>query len=244
MLCATLTKEIGFACDSVKTVTGVDAFRITTPVDFIDGSPFSFYVFEEDGRITATDNGNTLFHLFSRGILESDTSRQLIGISNLTDRFCLSLSDSGEIRTEAAIHQRSEVMNLFLEFAYSLKTWETERITQTSCQAKLLDEVEEALKLWKPNMKLEKAPSIMGASGKKYQFDFALGDQLIDAITPDSRTTGSRLRKIFDIARENDDADILIVIDNREDAKSAQIERAILSEAAQVINFTDLAHAA
>ena len=240
MLCHSFISKIGFDCRLTKSLNGGDALHITTPIDLLDGTPFSFYI-AEDGIESDlfTDNGDTLFHLMSCGLV-GDNRNSWKALKAIAINNNLLLNDEGEISSRANKSDYSFAIADMLSFACALKVWQEDRIGQHANSMLFIDEVELALKTWKPARIISRKPSAQGLSEKKYEFDFLFGDYLVDAMTPNGRATGAKLRKLLDVQRGPQDIKSMIVIDDRFNPDLALIEGNILGSITEVIAYTDI----
>lgn len=238
MLCEELTQDLGFDCSLVE-AEELAGFHFTTPVDFADGTPISFYVHPSENFINVSDGGETVFHLLSCGLI-SDERKTWKGLSRVAEKAGFSLRETGEIELTFPAEQKRHFLPKSLELAYACKSWEEERIGRNLNDLFFVDEVEAALLAWKPNQQISKNPKIYGYSKKPYEFDFGFDGTLIDAIKPSPQSTAHKLRKVLDIQKGPSDTAMLFVIDDRENHEKAEMERDLIGGIAKAMLYSDL----
>ena len=239
MLCETLIKNLGFDCEILEGPSS-EGLRIMTPVDFQDGTPFYFYIQEhKDGNLLITDEGETLFHFISSGLVTNE-SRSWKSLKNIADKSHFNLSENGCFIAFPNQDQKAVFMGRALELGFLLKEWESERLGKNINDIFFVDEVEMALRAWKPGAEIIKRPKVVGYSKKEYEFNFNLDGILIDALQPNSRSTGSKLRKILDIQQGPYGPDMLFVLDDRTDPLKARTERDLIGGLTKAIFYSDL----
>lgn len=239
MLCQSLIEELGFICTAVDTHSQ-SAFRLTTPVDFADGQPISFYIEQlNNGYSCIKDGGEIIFHLLNTGLLNNER-KSWRSIGNIAEKHQFNLAESGEFNTYFRTDNRPSFLNQALGFAYSLKQWEQERLGRGLDDLFFVDEVEIALRAWKPNSEITKKPSLAGYSRKSYIFDLKMDDLLVDTLKPHSRSTASKLRKILDIQKGPFIAPMLFIVDDRENTEKAKTERDIIGGISKAMLFSDI----
>ena len=85
-----------------------------------------------------------------------------------------------------------------------------------------------------------KKPQIAGYSKRTYEFDFSFDGALVDAIKPSPQSTGHQLRKVLDIQKGPAITDMLFVIDDRDNAEKAEMERDLIGGVTKAMLYTDL----
>src|SRR5262245_35997308 len=97
MSCDGLLERLGFECREV----GNETISVGTPFVFADGEPINFYLVDRQGKVSISDNADTLMHLAGVGIDISDR-RRWTGIRQIMDSFGIELTEWGEITSSAS----------------------------------------------------------------------------------------------------------------------------------------------
>jgi len=228
--CSELPSIFGFECASVDTYRGGTALFVGLPFVYSDGEPVPLYVETEGDRIRFFDNGDTLFHMAAIGLDVSDR-RRWRPFHTIAAKYGVSLKDDGEFESWDRAANAPTAFARFLSTMLAAAEWERENIGLPADAHWLIDEVEFYLHAWKPKAKLDKLVSVDGFTGRAYEFDFRLDDELIDVIPASATATGGELRKLLDIRRMsgNRDIGIRVVIDDRRDPNRADNEAKIIS---------------
>lgn len=239
MLCQSLYEEIGLDCQLIERGESA-AIRVMTPVDFSDGAPFYFYMQElSNGYSIITDDCDSIFHFQALGLINCER-KSWRGITTLAERHGFTLSESGELAVTFETKNRSLYLSKALEIGYALKVWEQDRLGKDLIDLFFVDEVEMALRSWKPDIEIIKKPSVAGYSKRTYDFDLGFDDLLIDAIKPNARSTGTKLRKILDVQKGASGAEMLFIVDDRDNADRARMERDLIGGIAKAMLFSHL----
>lgn len=234
--CESLFARMGFECRERS--PGV--YRVFTPLSFCDGEPIGLYFIQKSDTVHVSDNANTLFHLRSVGMDVSDRKKWK-GIRQIVENFGIKLRDSGEVTAFASTTGAADLVSRYMAAMLSVADLERETFGITAEVSTYIDEVEEHLKMWKPDLDLILRPMVTGHSGRVHNFHFQFGDELIEAARPHSNRTGSILRKAADIQNSANPFQIMVVMDDREDPDRARAESDILMTMVKVLPFTRLA---
>jgi len=83
---------------------------------------------------------------------------------------------------------------------------------------------------------------VQGFSGRPLKFHFQIANQYIDAIQPNGISTGSELRKIVDLKTGSamQESEVLVIVDDRANPKSAKQEIDIIGRVAKAWPMTSL----
>jgi hypothetical protein len=235
--CEALFARMGFECRQ----RSAGVYRVFTPLTFADGEPIGLY-FQEDGTtVRVSDNANTLFHLRGRGI-DLDSRKKWKGLTQIVSSFGMKLEESGEVTGLEMADGAAGLVARYLGAMLAIADFERDKIGLGPELSEYIDEVETHLRLWKPTEKLERGVYVTGHSGRVHEFHFKLAEDLIEAARPQSRRTGSILRKAVDVQNSSTPAKkIIVVIDDREDEEQARVEADILGTIANVLPFSRLA---
>jgi hypothetical protein len=230
MNCTELSDLFGVECAPLETLRGGKAMFVGTPFLFADGEPVPLYVETDGDRIRFFDNGDVLFHMAAMGLDVSDR-RRWGPFRTIAAKYGVALRDDGEFETWEHSANAPAGFARFLSTLLATAEWERENIGLPADAHLLIDEAELYLRAWKPKAPFEKAVSVGSFTGKTYDFDFRIDNELIDVISASPTATGSELRKLLDVRRvsENAEIEIRVVIDDRRDAKRADNEAKIIS---------------
>ncbi|MCP4597510.1 DUF1828 domain-containing protein [Neptuniibacter sp.] len=241
MNCCNFLQAIGFVYEKVDTISGSPALRVTLPISSHDGEPFKLLLISlPEGKVVISDDGG-IIHLLSGEGISMSGHRRWSSLESLADSFDIELLQSGELK--ATYEHMDEVQYFFgdwLRFCSEVVKWQEERLLLDEGQVALVDEVELLLKAWKADLPIVKSFKVKGLSTQEHEFDFKLGDQLIDTISPNGRTTGSKLRKVLDIRSTNEDVDVMLIMDDRAQPEKAKYEIGILGSIVQVMKMSTL----
>lgn len=230
MNCTELSDLFGVECTALETLRGGKALFVGTPFLFTDGEPMPFYLEAEGDRIRFFDNGDVLFHMAAMGLDVSDR-RRWGPFRTIAAKYGVVLKDDGEFETWERSTNAPAGFARFLSTLLATAEWERDNIGLPADAHLLIHEAELYLKAWKPKAAFEKDVSVGSFTGKTYEFNFRIDNELIDVIGASPTATGSELRKLLDVRRvsENADVEIRVLIDDRRDPKRADNEAKIIS---------------
>ncbi|MBG1251940.1 DUF1828 domain-containing protein [Burkholderia pseudomallei] len=235
MNCADLFGALGFSCRKFSTGT----LAVGTPFSFADGDVIHFYLDEFGSSVRIRDNSDTLFHLSTVGLDVTDRKKWRF-FRQLAEAHGLQLEDSGELLGRAEIADLPDLVKRYVGTLLKVADYEREQRGMSDEAGQFLAEVEFYLRAWHIDRNIVAHPQIIGLSGRIHTFDFEYGDELVDAIRPNSNSTGSILRKAMDLADDENASRILVVMDDREDVERASAETAILSRMVSVVGMQQL----
>lgn len=247
--CEWLHSQAYLNCYTVETINGEQAICVQTHHRWLDNTPVTFYISPYGDKLLISDEGETLFHFNSVGLLSGKRSwRKVRELLSYTQSQIV-LEDDGEILCMVKPEFAAIALADYISALCMLIRYEQE-ITELPTEiVDFAEEVEFYLKAWKPNQSLQLSPKIKGISGHEYTFDFQLGSQIILAINPTPNAVGSAMRRIGDVLSggELDNRQILVIVDNRSDQlfeqQKAEEEISIISTLAKAIPFTNLVSA-
>jgi hypothetical protein len=170
----------------------------------------------------------------------TETKNTWRSIANMAETSGMELHETGALQTVVPAKQRTIAMHAALKLGFALAQWEAERLHHKLTDLFFVDEVEMALRAWKPNEKLERSHRVIGSTKKEYTFDLYFGETLVDALRPNARSTAYELRKLLDVQQGIYQREMLVILDNRSDADAAYRERDIIGGIAKAMLFTDL----
>lgn len=229
MTCSAIIASLGYECRELAD----NILEVDTAFSFADGEAMSFYVLQSGAGLVLSDNADALAHLLSVG-LPLRTSRSLSPIARLVGAHGVTLTPRGEIRTECRAPELGNGIARFLSALVEISRFERDRLGLSEAVVIFSDEVELYLRSWKPNAEITNAPSVIGATGGSYEFDFRMDDLVIDCIAAKGRSTGTLLRKASDVRARENAPGIMAVIDDRTDPEHAARESNILASSGLV----------
>lgn len=235
--CDWLQNTIGYSCRKVKdTVLAVDS-----PFSLVGGAPISFYLMEEGALLKISDNGDTLAHFESIGMRV--TSHRKRKIADTLRRHEIGLSKDGEVIGLSPFYSARDLLARYQAALLDVAAYQWELSKAPEKTAHFIDEVEMALRAWKPDVPLERSPKIKGGSRHEYEFDFKWGNKYVDAITPHPNATGALMRKIGDVVAGSfidEETVFQVIIDDRYDLLKAELEKSIITSMASGLMFSDI----
>lgn len=236
MICQELLSN-SMTCQVVSTARGQMQY-LSLPYHFSDGSCLSAYVIEQEHGYLVTDDGSTVFKIMCNDIDLSDR-RRWQPLKNIASRYGFDLNDSGSLRKQYAHDAVSDIPRELLLMMGELVNWEVSIHETGDYDLTLHTHVEELLiSIYRSQPESNKV--VTGPHGAKYSFDFYVGGTYIDAFKPHAITTGSKLRKLHDLARLDSEMRFLMVIDDRFDPDKASSEMGIFSDIASATLVTSL----
>lgn len=245
MNCSWLQSVIRYECNPCESVNGEPGLDVRTPFAWIDGEPIGFFVIDQGETILISDNGDTIFHFHSLGMLSGGKRSwgQIRSIASVRD---VHLSDEGEMYSLGNKENAEALVSNFIATLMSIADYQRDNAGISENINRFADEVELLLREWKPTEPLERGYKLTGLSRKEHQFDFRLGNKIISAVQPNAAATGSLMRKFGDIKGgiDSSDLELLAIIDDRHDAAKAEEEIKIVSSLVRAVPFSNLKKAA
>lgn len=244
--CQWLQQQAFSNCYQVKTISGEIAICVQTYHSWSDDSLLSFYILPCGDKLLITDEGESLFHFRTMGLLESKRSWRGIQDKLNSTKTDIQLEQDGEIFTLCSLESAAAAIADFTSALCALMHYERELLALPAETVELAEEVEHYLRMWKPHSQLIREPKVQGISGHCYTFDFQFDDQLILAISPTPNAVGSVMRKAGDVISGNDlnGRKVTVIVDNRSDQlfseHKAEEEIQIISALARAVPLTNL----
>lgn len=239
--CTRLMDSLGYSCRPVTLIGGEgQGLGVTTPFAFPDGDPISFYLINHDGgNYALSDNADTLMHLMNAGF-NLENRKRWRPFVEMAAQHGLTIRPTGEVRAEFPHEHLRDAITRFIAFALEVGNWQRDNFGMAENTHHLVQEVENYLRRWKPHAQVQRSIDVTGASKKHHHFDFLFGNQLIDAIRPNSNKTGAELRKIVDVNNGPNSIQTMVIIDDREHPDRAKDEMMILSAVTKVMPLSRL----
>lgn len=239
MICEQLTSLLGFECSPI-TESG-DIALISTPFRFDDGDALPVFVEMIGGMVRFFDDGGTLRHFIGRGV-KIENKRHATFLTNAAAKNGAKFTDFGEIEAWSSENEPGLAFSKFMASMLALTAWERDQRGVDTDASAFIEEVAMALRAWKPEASIEEGPMFEGISGRVYRLDFLIDGQAIVATGSHQNAVGSLLHRVIDIRGRiaNSDLEILVVIDDRQDASAASREASIVQSVATVMPFSAL----
>jgi hypothetical protein len=230
---ATLSTLLGISCEDLQEDGEVTV--LSTPFEFEDGDQLPIFVERMGSKIRFFDGGGLILHLLGRGVVLDD-HRKTRFIKMIAEPNEVVLNDMGELETWINANEAPLGFARFVSALLALVRWEHEQIGLVTDLSLLIDEVALCLRTLKPAAVFREAPEYVGISGASYKADFDFDGNAVLAINPHHSAVSSAAKKILDIraAPSNADLDVIVIIDDRRDAKNAKSEGLILGSVAKV----------
>lgn len=236
--CAWLRQILAYDCRPVSTLAGDPALEIGTPFSFADGTAIVFYLVDQGAHALLSDNGDTFAHLRAVGL---DPFRREMAIRNTLYPYGLALEPNGEIRALGPKNATAHIVATYISGLLAIAAQERGWLGVPATVNDFADDVEQYLRLWKPEEKLVKHPKLKGISRQEHVFDFMLGNELVDVITPSHQATGGLMRKLGDVlSAPGEHPKIRVIVDDRLDFDRAETERQIIGSMASAMLFSSL----
>ncbi|MDI1361521.1 DUF1828 domain-containing protein [Methylotenera sp.] len=230
---------LGFNCHILDDDSKVSL--IETPFRFFDGELVPIYTQEISNKIRLFDGGETILYYMQRG-LDLTKSQSLRFITNLIEPYGLKLTSDGDLEIYCDVGEIKEAFSNYIAAMSQLKSWEAEQEGVNSDINIFIQEVAMCFLAAFPNEDQYVSPEYLGISGHKYRFDFIHGNKAVFAVTPHHASVSSVLKKMIDLNLSSHITNLkpIIVIDDRDNKKSAENETKILSSVASVYAMTAL----
>ncbi|THA11302.1 DUF1828 domain-containing protein [Rodentibacter pneumotropicus] len=246
MNCNWLANHPLFTCREVDTVDGQNGLAIHTSFRWTDGSAFCFYLVPCGNQIMITDDAESIFHLHTQGLPVTKST-----INALRDRisfthFNVCVEEDGELYMLTQESDLAYAISDYLSAFSIIKNYEYQQLGITDEVNNLAQDVENYLRLLKPQSTFSRKPQVKGISGHEYKFDLAVDNQLFLAIQPTPQAVGAAMRKIGDVVSSSDldNRTIVVVVDDRNSQdlfkQKAEEEIQIISALASAVPFTNL----
>lgn len=239
MICTNLHDLLGVQCHPLNEEGSIA--MIDTSFVFQDGDSVPVFIETFGNHIRFFDDGNTFLHFYSRG-MSLDREIKLRFIKNIADANGLTFNDSSELEIWCTDADAPKAFANYIGAMVSLAAWEKDQIGLSSDTSILLDEVAQCLRAWKPSALLTPSPEFTGISGQVYKLDFDFSGEAVIAISPHHSAVSAAIKKLLDIksAPANSNLQVLAIIDDRYDSKTAKKEGLIMDALATVWPMTKL----
>jgi hypothetical protein len=243
MICDHLSSLLGMHClplDEAGTVALVE-----TPFRFDDGDAVQIFVQATGNEVRFFDDGATAWHMVGRGLDVSDGRKHGRVLQGIADFHGLCLNERLCLEAKGEIDLAPQHFARFVAAMLAMAAWEREHRDADVDAALLLDEVAVLLARASPELPLQRGVVMEGVSKQQHKVDFVLGNAVILAVRPESRSVSAAIRRLIDVknAPTNAELEYRVVVDDRLDPAAAQREGSILSAVASVTNFRSLERA-
>jgi hypothetical protein len=239
MICSTISEMIGFTCHSLTDDGSVA--MIDTPFKFLDGDSIPVFVEKIAEQIRFFDDGKVILHFRGRGVTLDD-HRQTRFLRNLAEPNGVELNTMGELEIWAKTADAPLAFAKYMSVLLAVGAWEIAQNGATTDTSLFLDEVTMCLRAWKSGATILDGNEYVGISGHVYKMDLAFDGRPVLALGTHPATISAAAKKLLDInaATHNAHLDVLVVIDDRQDAELAKREGLILDAVGTVLMMTKL----
>jgi hypothetical protein len=239
MICEQLTSLLGFECSPLS--ESGDIALISTPFKFDDGDALPVFVEINNGKVRFFDDGATLRHFLGRGV-KIENKKHTAFLTNAASKNGAAFTEAGEIEAWANAQEAGAAFAQFMGSMLALAAWEREQRGVDTDASAFVEEVAMALRAWKPKATITLDPMYEGISGRAYKLDFLVEGQAVVATGSHANSVSSLLHRLIDIRGRiaTNGLDVLVVIDDRQDAEAAAREASIVQSVATVMPFTAL----
>ncbi|QYF94213.1 DUF1828 domain-containing protein [Massilia sp. PAMC28688] len=239
MICSKISELIGFECHPLSDDGSVA--MIDTPFAFADGDGVPVYVEKLANQVRFFDDGNVILHFRGRGVTLDD-HRHTRFLRNLAEPNGVQLNAMGELEIWAKADEAPAAFARYMSTLLAVCAWEVDQTGASTDTSLFLDEVTMCLRAWKPHASIGEGADYVGVSGQVYKMDLQLDGRAVLAIGTHPATVSTAAKKLLDIsaATENAELDVLVVIDDRQDAELAKREGLVLDSVSSVLMMTRL----
>lgn len=200
MICSDIGKLLGIECVTLNE-KGTVAL-ISSPFEFDDGDSIPIYIQTLDNYCKFFDDGEFLSYLLGRGLREFTEPHIIHVIDSLIKKYEVSLNN-GLLEISGKSSQAPTIFSKYLSCLLDLADWVKEHISTDPNKIKVIERAELVLKAWRPEKDILIKPEFKGASGRYYKFDFSQNGEAILAISGNSNSVNSAIRKVLDVSRFN-----------------------------------------
>ncbi|OYQ41068.1 hypothetical protein CHU94_08125 [Rhodoferax sp. TH121] len=236
-----------YDCQTLTGLDGLPCLEIGTPFSMPDGAAINIYITQAgESHIKVSDNADTLFHFGGLG-LDVWQAARLNSLRDLLSRNKMQLGPKGEAFILAGSAHAANGFALAVTGLLALSSWAGDQLRIEAQPADIVAEIEPYVIARNPTAEFKRHPKVRGASSSEHMFDLRHGNDLIDIIAPDARSTGSAMRKAGDVQNGpfSDHLSPLIIVDDRLDAEKAMNEIGILGSVVRAMpasRLMQLAH--
>ena len=239
MNCQLLANKFAFDCTPLLTTKGEQAFEFGTPFAFADGAAINVYAIPHGDTLELTDNGDTMLHLTGMGMAAWHKSKQTALLRSI-EPHGLAFTEQGEIKAYGKADHAALLVAQFISGILAVAQMERTALGVPDKADNLAGEVEMLLRSWKPKLTLVRTPHVKGISGHEYDFDFMLGDELVDVLAPHHNATGGVMRKLGDVLSASGEHKALVIVDDRAEPERAETELQIIAMLARAMPLSKL----
>lgn len=237
--CQNFFAKSGWYCQPLEgTAHAGGALYVSTPFLLSNRKPLDFYVQEQGGLISISDDGGTLFALSNNGFDFTDR-RNWRSLQTLAEKFGFELDESGEFKSAKPESAFMDLCADALALFSAVRTWERERSSEGDADFSLTHQVEELLMRNSPDRILKPGPKV-NVGNVEVVFDFQWGEIFVDTLTPVANAVNSRLRKGLLMRRIDSANNVLFVVDDTHVPLKAEAEIAVLGGVAPAVKLSTL----
>lgn len=188
-----------YDCQTLLGLDGRPCLEIGTPFSLPDGSAINLYITSAaDGFVKISDNADTLFQLSGMG-LDLWQAARFSTVREMMQRYKMLVGTQGEIFLLSKESHAANGFALAVTGLLALSGWAGGLLKAQAPGVDMLAELEPYIIARNPNATCKRNPHVKGASTTDYSFGMQHGNDLIDVISADARSTGAAMRKAGDI---------------------------------------------
>lgn len=233
-------ERLGFGLSPEQTRDGFTLFSFDSPFRMLNGAPFDAFVEQIGDSFHIFDDGLTMHEIVSCGIDMSSPHkwaalRRMVSVRNV------SLSHSGVFELYTKMDNVERAVSNYLRAMFSVDEWLMEHAYRYKEEKSLVEETKTLFKLSFPNEKLIDRPKVSGIAGIQLEFDFRIGNRLVDAIKPNAAASAGTLRKLLALPTEMLDTIVpTVALDDRGFEAEAKQEKELLAKHSSVVLLSRL----
>lgn len=238
--CLAFQQLTAWPCRRATGAHGEDVTVLAPPVSFWDGALIPVYVFDRGEQIEITDDGGLIEHLDASGFDVGKDRRRRRGLEKAVAKWNVSLTS--ELQLWCKPSELSWGINRYLAALFEVAHWESENAGKSIDNSLLIAEAEGYLRILRPASHFTHDVGMFGISGRPLTFPLKVDATYFDAVAMHPASSASVIKKLFDVrsVRENRDADITVVVEDRTDMERAKSDIQILTQLAHVNRVSEL----
>lgn len=203
--CQKINQEIGVYCHPINDET----LLVSTPLYFSDNSAINVYIKSCGDLHIVTDDGNTMMRFYGLGM--GNNSRLATSINKRAEDHKGSLVDGCLVFSAPSIR---EAYSNFLKTMTDIINYEEEHAAISESKASVINDIVTELERRNPGCQVQRNVSLVGYTGRRYIFPLKADDRVIALTFAHHQSTGSMLRKIADLVKNNNEPPLIVIDDS------------------------------
>lgn len=240
MKCDELQELTSWPCRAATGTRGEDVTVLAPPMAFWDGSVVPVYVFDRGAQIEVTDDGGVLEHLDASGFAISNDKRRRRGLEKAVAKWEVGLGD--ELQLWCKPEELGFGLQRYLAALFAVAHWESENAGKAVDSRLIIAEAEAYLRTLKPHSNFSHEAGLVGISSRVLMFPLKVDETYFDAMGTHPASSAAAVKKLFDVrsVRENQDAQITVVVEDSRDPERAKSDIQLLTRLAHINRLSDL----